>query len=82
MFCVFHTVFLRKCCFCLGEMERSLNHVMLQAPPIKFMNAAQTLDTWLVDVHQALISEQISVAELEQMEEQMEKLKACIKKHK
>ncbi|KAG8192219.1 hypothetical protein JTE90_014082 [Oedothorax gibbosus] len=59
----------------LGEMEKSLNHAMLQAPPIKFMNAAHTLDTWLVDVHQALISEQIPVTELDQMEEQMEKLK-------
>ncbi|GFS73958.1 dystrophin [Nephila pilipes] len=59
----------------LAEMERSLNHAMLQAPPVVFMDAAQSLDTWLVNVHQALISEQISVAELDQMEEQLSKLK-------
>ncbi|XP_055937258.1 dystrophin-like isoform X4 [Argiope bruennichi] len=59
----------------LAEMERSLNHAMLQAPPVAFMEAAQSLDTWLVNVHQALISEQISVAELDQMEEQLTKLK-------
>ncbi|KAF8767648.1 Dystrophin like protein [Argiope bruennichi] len=60
----------------LAEMERSLNHAMLQAPPVAFMEAAQSLDTWLVNVHQALISEQISVAELDQMEEQLTKLKS------
>ncbi|GIY17831.1 dystrophin [Caerostris darwini] len=59
----------------LAEMERSLNHAMLQAPPVVFMEAAQSLDTWLVNVHQALISEQISVAELDQMEDQLAKLK-------
>ncbi|GBL96395.1 Utrophin [Araneus ventricosus] len=59
----------------LAEMERSLNHAMLQAPPVVFMDAAQSLDTWLVNVHQALISEQISVVELDQMQDQLAKLK-------
>ncbi|XP_054723979.1 dystrophin-like [Uloborus diversus] len=59
----------------LAEMERSLNHAMLQSPPVKFLEAAKALDTWLGSVHEALISEQISMTELHQMKEQLDKLK-------
>ena len=56
-------------------MERGLNHSMLQAPPVKFLEAAKALGCWLESVHQALTSEKICVAELEQMEEKLKKLK-------
>lgn len=59
----------------LAQMERGLNHSMLQAPPVKFLEAAKALGCWLESVHQALRSEKISVAELEQMEEKLKKLK-------
>nr|XP_015911947.1 dystrophin isoform X3 [Parasteatoda tepidariorum] len=58
----------------LSEMERSLNHTMLQAPPATFMEAVKSLDTWVVDVYQALISEQIFLGSIDEMEDQLKKL--------
>lgn len=58
-------------------MERGLNHSMLQAPPVTFLEAAKALGLWVESVHQALTSEKICVVELEQMEEKLKKINVC-----